>query len=105
MADLAASAVTVEDDWYEGGEGGPRRLKCKQLVLNLTGQGSASNLIPASVLGLTKIVEATSAVKFDDSVGVTAFPDYTQDNLLLKNAGSNAPADYTGQFRITVRGT
>ena len=105
MAYLADSAVTTEASWYEGGEGAQRRLLVKRLILVLTGQGTAANAIPASVLGFTKIVDSSVAVNDSDADMVVAGPDYAQTTLLLKASGSDAPADFTGHFRVTVRGT
>lgn len=105
MADLASSAVTLEDSWYEGGEGSPRRLLVKRLLLVLTGQGTASNAIPASVLGFDKLVDSSVAVPNTNADMVVASPDYAQTSLLLKASASDAPADFTGHFRVTVRGT
>jgi hypothetical protein len=85
MSALAASAVSVTDTGYTGGVNG-KKYRTREVVLTLTGQGTAANPIPASVLKLV------------------AAPDYAGENLLLKAAGSNAPADYTGTFRGIVYG-
>jgi hypothetical protein len=103
MSALAASAVSVTDTGYTGGVNG-KKYRTREVVLTLTGQGTAANPIPASVLKLTEIVGCTPLVQDDDTDIVVAAPDYAGENLLLKAAGSNAPADYTGTFRGIVYG-
>lgn len=103
MANLAASAVTQVDSWWSQGING-KKLKAKKLTLVLTGQGDATDKILASVLGLTTIVEAGPAIASDNSVIVVASPSYDGTLLLLKAAGTNAPAVYTATVRVIVKG-
>lgn len=103
MADLASSAVEITATGYTGGING-KKYRTRTVVLTLTGQGTTTNKIPASVLSLTEIVGCSPLVQDDDTDIVVAAPDYAGDNLLLKAAGSNAPADFTGTFRGIVYG-
>jgi hypothetical protein len=107
MANLAPSAVTVKSNF----ELGDRYQKSMQesvldltLVLAAQGDGTSGNDIPASALGLSVIYECSSAVKADNSIILVAAPKADGSGILLKNAGSNAPAQFTGTFSIRVRG-
>ena len=106
MADLAASAVTVERAWCEGGVTG-KELSCRQVTMVLTAQGTTTNKIPASVLQLTKIEQASNLVKSDNTIIIVATPSYDGSVLLLRSlagAETGAPADYTGTVRGVVKG-
>ncbi len=103
MADLADSAVTLLDDWYEGGLNG-RKFRCRKVSLVLTGQGTNANAIPASVLKLDEIHDVTPFVKSDDGAIVPASPNAAGDTLLLRASATEAPADHTGTFTGVVRG-
>lgn len=103
MSALASTAVSITDTGYNGGING-KKYRTREVVLTLTGQGTAANPIPASVLSLSEIIGASPLVQDDDTDILVAMPDYAGANLLLKAAGSNAPADYTGTFRGTVWG-
>lgn len=101
MADLAASAVTVVNEWYTGRN---QDRVTKQLRLVLTAQGTTTNKILASVLGFTKITYASPAVKSDNTLIVPAAPSIDGTMLLLKAAGTAAPADLTATVDLTVTG-
>ena len=101
MADLAASAVTVQKTWY-GGLG--KEIKHRRLTLVLTGQGTAANAIPAAALQLNRLEGPVVLTKSDNSAIVIGAPSYDGSQLLLKNAASNAPADYTGTFEGVISG-
>jgi hypothetical protein len=109
MADLAASAVTIERSWTEGGTNG-LEVSCRQVTLVLTGQGGTTNKIPASVLALTKIEQSSVFVKSDDTKVYPATPDYAGANLLLNDltqatdANRALPADITATVRGVVKG-
>lgn len=103
MAALASTAVTLVSEWTEGGTNG-RLLACRKLELVLTAQGTVANAIPASVLGFTKILDASIGIGNGDDVLYCAAPSYDGSQLLLKAAGTNAPADYTDTIRIVVKG-
>lgn len=104
MADLAASAVEFLDSWEEGGITS-KRFVARRVRLTLTGQGTTTNKIPASVLEMDTLVDSSACVKSDNSVIYSTCPSYDQANLLIGDGGSNAPQDVTGVFDLTVRGT
>lgn len=107
MADLAASAVTFESRWNEGGISGKRKT-CARVRLTLTGQGGATNRILASVFGMRKIEEATNFVTSDNASIYVAAPSQDGTILLLANLAQatddnrDDPADVTS---VTLVGT
>lgn len=103
MADITAADVTLVRSWSEGGLALKDRV-VKIVSLDLGGQGTTTNAIPASALGWTVIEEASTFVKDDNTLVVAAAPSADGSKLLLKAAATNAPADYTGTFIGTVRG-
>lgn len=109
MADLAASGVTVSASWTAGAVTGKRHVE-KLVKLVLTGQGTTTNKIPASALGLTKIESCSNGVKDDDTKIYPAVPSNDGKNLLLMDvtnatdASRAAPADITATIFITVQG-
>lgn len=103
MADLAQSAVTIVRAWSEGGVTG-KELSCRQVTLVLTTQGGATNKIPASVLSLSKIEQASAFTGDADDLIYVAAPSYDGSFLMLKAAGTNAPADYADTIRGVVKG-
>lgn len=102
MANLARSAVTTIETWKEGGTNA-RKFLAKRVTLVLTGQGGATNLIPASVFGMSKIWSARDAIT-DGGTLLIACPSYDQANLLLFGLESDAPVDITDTIRLTVAG-
>lgn len=108
MADLAVSAVTIERAWNEGGPAG-KMVACREVTLVLTGQGSLTNKIPASVLELTKIEQAGAFRTSADKI-VLATPSYDGLNLTLydvqnaTDASRDDPADFTATVRGVVKG-
>ena len=103
MANLAATAVVKNYSYTTGGLA-DKLFQVVNVTLTLTGQGSTTNTIPASVLGFTTIVKATPAIKSDNTVIVPAGPSADGTLLLLGGGASNAPADYTGTFTLEVSG-
>jgi hypothetical protein len=103
MASLTQSAVTITDSWIEPVGGG--QLRVVQATVVLTGQGDATDTIPASLFGLAAIVDCTPLINSADTLIVTASPSYDKTILLLKAAGSAAPANATnGTYKLTIRG-
>ena len=106
MADLAASAVTIERAWTEGGTAG-KELSCRQVTLALTTQGTVANKITAAVLQLTKIEQSSIFITSDNLIVIPSVPAYDGSSLLLCNlatvtdANRDDPADYNS---VTVRG-
>lgn len=109
MADLAASAVTIERAWTEGGVSG-KEVAVRQVTLVLTAQGTLTNKIPAAVLSLSKIEQASGFQADDNSAMYPAAPSYDGANLLLydmsnaTDATRDAPADITDTLRGVVKG-
>lgn len=103
MSALAASAVSITATGYTGGING-KKYRTREVTLTLTAQGTVANPIPASVLKLTEIIGCSPLVQDDNTDILVAAPDYAGANLLLKAAGTNAPADFTGTFRGIVYG-
>lgn len=102
MANLAQSAVVIEDIWSEGNTNG-RKFKCVRAVLTLTGQGGATNLIPAALFGISRIIEVASATK-SDGTNLVAGPDYLGANLSFYTAVHGSPTDETATARVVVKG-
>ena len=111
MAALAKTAVTVRDSWYEGGAPLTKKTKVLSVTMVLTGQGGATNTIPASVFGLTTIREVTAVQIADDSLVTIAAPSYDGTKVFLydisnaTDATRDAPVDLTGTFRCLIKGT
>jgi hypothetical protein len=109
MADLAATAVSILKSWTEGGLHG-KRVSCRQVQLTLTGQGTTTNKIPASVLGLGVIEQASNFVKSDDAKVYPAAVSNDGANLLLvdltnaTDANRADPADITATAIGVVKG-
>lgn len=104
MAALDASAVTIDASWVEKGLGG-KHIKVRQATVVLTGQGDATDTIAASLFDLTYIIECSPLVKSDDTLLVVSSPSYDRTILLLKAAGTAAPANATnGTYKLTIRG-
>lgn len=101
MAALAQSAVTKDEIYLEGGNTG-RRRKVVRATLTLTGQGTATS-IPVALFGMAAIHRAHSA-RLSDNTILVAVPSYDGLSLLLKAAGTNAAADYSGTMRVIVEG-
>jgi len=76
-------------------------------IIALDTEGGAVGDIPASLFGLSVIEEVLNplVISTDDKVEI-ATPSYDGTSLLLKNAGTVAPADVTtaGTYAITVKG-
>lgn len=105
MANLASTAVTNRNTYYDYVQG-QGKITTRQLTLALTGQGDATDKILASVLGLSKIYECSPLVKDDNTLIIVAAPSADGTFLLLKAAGTNAPAvnATNGSYLCTVRG-
>lgn len=75
-----------------------------QVVLVAQGDGADGSNIPASAFGMSVIREVSGVVKSDNSIQLVATPKYDGSGILLKAAGTNAPAQYTGTFNMRVKG-
>lgn len=116
MADLTSTDVAIERDFVDSGVSNSRRRVQRTTVslratLTLGGQGTATNKIPASALGLSRITNSGGFVKSDNTVIVPSVPSADGSMLLLlavtnaTDATRAAPADFTGTFTGFVEGT
>lgn len=107
MANLAASAVTVLASYPMGDRFG-KDMQESQLdavvILAAQGDGGAGSDIPAAAFGMSVIRDVCSIVKSDNSVILVGAPKADGSSILLKAAGTNAPAQYTGTFNMRVKG-
>lgn len=101
MANLASSAVTINDQWSEGGTNS-RRYNVYDATLVLTGQGGTTNKILASLFYMNNIVEVKSARSSANAL-VMASPSYDGTYIIL-TASSGAAADVTATVRLVVKG-
>jgi hypothetical protein len=104
MADLASTAVTLRKADQLGTRAGQLRGVRKSLTIVLAAMGTATNKVLASALGFTTVLETSCFVKSDNSEILVATPSYDGTYILLKAAGTNAPADFTGTYRAVVVG-
>lgn len=107
MANLAQTAVVVNDVWKEGGTSS-RRFKAVDATLTLTGQGGLTNLILAALFGMSKIVQVRNA-RNASSVVYEAVPSYSGASVVLSPAAIPTLAQYVatgvnGAGNITVTG-
>ena len=103
MADLAPSAVELLDMRRTPPYGQPG-LVTTRLALTLTGQGTVADKITAEALGFHSIWNVSNAVEDDNSEVRPATPSADGSYVLLKAAGTFAPAAATGTYIITVTG-
>ncbi len=105
MSTFAASSATLTtvDNYLSDGPNG-KKHSVYIFDIVLATQGGGTNYIPAAQLNLAKIYGAGSAIKSDDSVIVPVSPSTDGSKLLFGGGASNAPADYTGTFRVRVWG-
>jgi hypothetical protein len=110
MASLAKTAVSpyptdiLSSEWPTVGKGDRARYTrtCK---VTLTGQGTATNSIPAAAFGFTKLLSCGPLVDIANSVVVPAAVDPTRNIILLAGGASGALADVTSaNAYITVEG-
>jgi hypothetical protein len=105
MADLTSSSVSVTRTAYEIRSNNLTLFeKAATVTLATHGDLTAGQLIPASAFGLSTIEECSPLTKTDDTVVVVANPSNDKANLLLKAAGTNAPAAYSGAYKCVIRG-
>lgn len=109
MAALAQSAVTFLRTWTEGGPSG-KVIACRQVTLNITAQGTVANPIPASVLGLSSILYASTPQTTGNTRCAVAAPSFDGSILLLydmnnlTDASRSAPADFAVPLTLVVKG-
>ncbi len=112
MAALTSTGVTYHDAWLSDGTSG-RKLKVVEVTLTLSTQGGLTNNIPASLFGMTRIVDAwgfrtTSSVKVDFGPNYSATLNGTllvaYDQTNTTDASRTAPADVTATVRGFIKG-
>ena len=109
MADLAASAVTINDTWWDGDRWGKNKWLCRDVTLVLTGQGTDSNSITAAILGFSEIHQIDACMADDDRIQPGS-PNYARTKILLYNvevatdANRADPVDITDTIRLIVKG-
>lgn len=103
MADLASNAVTTLRTSSQTLSNGVV-LYSKACNVTLTTQGSAANKILATAFGLSAFEESSSWSKTDNTEVVVAGVSSDRSYLLLKAAGTNAPADYAATYNVYVKG-
>lgn len=102
MAVYSGTPVVREN--YTGLGLNGKKYSFLEVTVTLSSNGGATNNIPKAVFDLAKIHGSTNAVKSDNTVILPTTPSYDGSLLLLGGGASNAPADYSGDFRFTVWG-
>ena len=105
MATLTSSSVSVTRTAYETRSNGLVLWeKAGTVTLATHGTLSAGEEIPASAFGLSTFEDCAPLVKTDDTIILVAAPSHTKEYMLLKAAGTNAPAAVSGAHTFVVRG-
>ena len=104
---IMANKFTRDSAWRFGGPNTKKFLKVKgKLVIDTTAKGGKSTSdLPASMFGLSKIIDSSPAMRNgEDGMYVTS-PDYTGNSLLVKNPETVATADLPNDtYVITLTG-
>jgi len=109
MANLAASAVTINKRWPLGDRTQKLVGKVIDATCVLTGQGTATNKITAAVLGLSKVYSVKACIT-DGNTALFASPSYdlTYINLYDVSGATDGtrddPVDITDTIRLIVEG-
>lgn len=103
MADLGTSAVTILRQSSRTLSNGTVLWE-KACVVTLTTQGTVANKILATAFGLSAFEESSSFSKNDNTEIVVAGVSADRSYLLLKAAGTNAPADFAATYNAYVKG-
>lgn len=100
MANLASTAVTINTIFYDGARVGSRR-KVVDATLVLTGQGGGTNLIAASLFGLTTIDKIEG---FRDSNGLAylAAPSYDGTGILIMARAAQVLTNGTYKYYVVT---
>lgn len=101
-----SATQTFQNEWFPMGKDN-RNVISRKFVLTLSGQGSATNTIGASVLGFTTLIDASVGWDATNSKGYPAVVDPVNNVIiLLDGAAAPAPVDVTSSaFYIIVTGT
>lgn len=103
MASLAASGVTTNDNYNEGGNNG-KKFSVIEATVVLSSMGGTTNKILASAFSLTTISRSTTLVKTDNSAAYLTAPSADGTFLLVFPTAADTPADVSGTFNITLHG-
>ncbi len=100
MSNLASSAVTINEVYLAGAMVGSRR-KVVDATLVLTGQGGGTNLIAASLFGLTTIDEILG---FRDSNGLAYLvaPSYDGTGILVMARAAQVLTNGTFKYYVAT---
>jgi len=100
MANYSGTPASVTA--YRFGGTASKKKLMKTMTLTFSTMGGATNNIPASVLGFTKIEASSSAVLSDNSAIYPTSPSYDGTLLLIGGGTSGAPQDLGS---VTIRVT
>lgn len=103
MANLAQSAVTINDTWIEGSSPS-RRYTAVEATMVLTGQGGGTNLILAALFGMTYIFEVKSMRSTSKNYIAAPAYDHTGINICALSADTGAFADISDTVKCVVIG-
>tara|TARA_R110000787_G_scaffold9147_8_gene32176 strand:- start:923 stop:1240 length:318 start_codon:yes stop_codon:yes gene_type:complete len=104
MADVLIGAVTqVRKPWVEGGTNS-RLFKCHHVTIALATQGGATNKIPASLFGMSRVTEVSNAVVTDDSIIYQTAPIISGTAIGIGAVASGIPTDVTKTVELVVKG-
>lgn len=105
MANIAASNVTNNDVWTEDGTNG-RLFLAKDVSIDFAtvNAGGATNTVPASAFGMTKISRAHNFRITATNVMLHAWPSADGTILLLAAASTGTPADQSAVAQGIVVG-
>lgn len=102
MANVLASAITINSSWTEGDVHG-KRFNCYNITVVLSTQGGATNALLGSVISdgiKNQIVESSNFTLSDNSAIVDTAPSIDGTKLLF----GTTVGDQTGTYTGTVKG-
>lgn len=102
---VVSASVSRRQWWYP--DSNQKSLVTKSFALTLTGQGGATNTIPASALGFSVIYDCSNLWDATNSKGYPAVIDPVNNIIiLLDGSAAPAPVDVTSSAAyITVTGS
>lgn len=103
MADLATSGVSILRTSSASLSNGLTMYQ-KACSVTLSTMGTATNKVLATAFGLSSFEESSAWVKSDNTEVIPAGVSNDRTYLLLKAAGTAAPADTSGVYTCYVKG-
>lgn len=103
MADLTSASVSVLRTSSSTLSNGLTQFE-KTATVTLTAMGTVANKVLASAFGLSSFEDSSMWTQTDNTIILVAAPASDRTYLLMKAAGTNAPADASGAFNCVVRG-